>query len=58
MNCPTCKMSLSVSDSRNRADNTTRRTRYCENGHRFRTVETVEIEVIGPHKQKRSDATE
>ena len=42
MKCPQCKAWTRVLDTRQRADNSSRRRHECANGHRFFTVERVE----------------
>ena len=43
MKCPECGVWITkVKETRNRLDNTTRRTYECGNEHRFNTVERIE----------------
>jgi len=43
MKCPTCTTWASVLETRNRVDQSTRRRYECANGHKFSTVERVEV---------------
>ena len=43
--CPHCGSPSRVVDSRHK-DNAIRRRRECENGHRFRTYETIDTRVF------------
>lgn len=55
MKCPECGAWIEVKETRTRQDNTRRRRYECANGHRFTTVERVELVKHGgarPRKNK------
>lgn len=55
MKCPECGAWTEVKETRTRTDNTRRRRYECANGHRFTTVERIEVVKPGgarPRKEK------
>jgi transcriptional regulator NrdR family protein len=52
--CPTCLAWTEVADSRSRpSDNTQRRRYVCANGHRFSTIESVQVLKQGGARKRK-----
>jgi transcriptional regulator NrdR family protein len=54
MKCPVCGVWVSIKETRQQADNTTKRRYECGNQHRFTTQEKI-IKLIKPKNAKQTD---